>query len=209
MKKLIFLVMGVVLAGSVNASVIPADNDSLFPLYVVKYGYHTSIALPVDSSFAHAFPDWMDEEVRYFEFAWGDSTFFTSEETRTKALAKALLWPTPSVMLVRASKYAPHQFLSSQSVDTLYTSLAGYRAMRNAIRRSFWYTEDDQRQYVEQGLYRRSAFYRAHGTYYAFNTCNHWVESILYRGGIGYRTPVGVWQVLTQYIPNQLFGGGD
>jgi uncharacterized protein (TIGR02117 family) len=68
-----------------------------------------------------------------------------------------------------------------------------YRRLVDHVRRTFRCDADGRFLFIEGGAYGPTdAFYHAHGSYNAFNTCNCWVGSGLKAAGVrtGWFTPL-------------------
>ena len=63
----------------------------------------------------------------------------------------------------------------ASTVVTLEVPASGYARLLNYLVETFARTADGSLIALDPGLYGESRFYRAEGSFHAFNTCNTWV----------------------------------
>lgn len=164
------------------------DRDRGTPIWVFDHGFHAGLVLSRDSLEAFGgepsgawlkhFPD-----ADWFEFGWGDAGFYfevpTYEDVTLVIGAKALLWPSDSVMHVATGIGSPLiAFARSDGVEIPVTEAALSEIV------AFVEAATASDQPLGPGLYRVSAFYEGQGKYHLFQTCNSWVSQALRAGGL-------------------------
>lgn len=185
--------------GTVEASEFDSTFDDVYEVYVVKHDWHTAIVLKTkDVSPA----DWPEidryRQYNYVEAGWGDEAFYQSEDGLIWLGAKAILVPTPSVILCfgydsnPAIRYAVHSHILRLKLDA-----DAYAKLCRFLSNSFKRTEEG---IIQNSKYRSDSkvFFLAEGNYHGFNTCNTWVAHAFRQAGLKVRR----WGILTS---DQLF----
>ena len=161
-----------------------AGCESPRALYVVSHGWHTGIIVgrndlvrllpPLSRDFGHD---------GYVEVGWGDELFYRSG-TGTPGLAlRALFWSTSSVLHVVPFAGPPRDYFQKSEIVEVWVDQAGYAAALAFIAESFTRAPDGGVLRLGPSLYGGGGFYRAEGSFGAFNTCNTWVARALERAG--------------------------
>ncbi|SFK64640.1 conserved hypothetical protein [Shimia haliotis] len=164
------------------------DRDRGTPIWVFDHGYHAGLILrrdALDTYGSEASQAWLAQfpEADWFEFGWGDAGFYfevpTFDDVTLAIAAKALLWPTDSVMHIATGKGSPWAvFTQSHGVEIPVTDQALARIV------AFVEAGASDTDQLGVGLYGESAFYRGRGRYHLFQTCNSWVSQALRAGQI-------------------------
>lgn len=192
----------------VNLKYRPAQNG--IEVFLSTNGMHVDFILPTQN---HLF-DWtaiIDKQpfakkigaYPYLGLGWGDWNFYIEldkwENLSPQLAAKALLNPnTPPLMHITGYEQLPYDSLKVAKVllshsqylqlcDFIYTAFALDKNKAIDLLPNLGYTEHDN-------------FYKAHGSYHAFHTCNYWVNKGLKK--IGVRT--AIWSPLDRGIFYQL-----
>lgn len=169
-----------------------AENKTV---YVVGNGWHTGIiAAAGDLPQALAGMLWQDPQPpAYVEFGWGDEGFYQTQRITSGMALKAILWPTDTVLHVVYFAQNPRIVFAPLHLIRVELSAAGFKRMMDFIAASF--ARDGENRSVElgPGIYGNSRFYRARGTYHAFNTCNSWTAKAVRAAGF----PITVLYALT------------
>lgn len=138
----------------------------------------------------------------YLGIGWGDPGFYLELETWDKLpfsiAAKALLYPTPTIMHVTGYDTLPYDTLR---VEKITISPSSYVHLSSFIYNAFRLDPNQNLDLIpEVGYTPHDNFYQAHGVYHAFHTCNYWINKGLKR--IGVRT--ALWSPLEKGIFYQL-----
>ena len=172
------------------------DRDRGTPIWVFDHGYHAGLILSRTAlvEFGGEMSDiWLAHfpAADWFEFGWGDAGFYfevpTYEDVTFGIGAKALLWPSDSVMHVATGQGSPVALFSqSDGAEIPVTD--------TAIRQILLFIEAEvaAKKSIGPGLYGVSAFYEARGKYHLFRTCNSWVSQALRAGNIASAPGFGV-----------------
>ena len=122
------------------------------------------------------------------EIAWGDQGYYMDRDFSLTASARALLWPTPSVLHVVYLDKEPSEYFADNPIKRLGLCRAQMELLYVYLQNSFRREEDGALTLLGDGLYGDSHFYRANESYHCFYTCNSWLAKGLRK--IGINTPV-------------------
>jgi len=163
----------------------PAASTNCRAVYVADHGWHTGIAVravdfdPVEKFLANKL-----QGAEWLEFGWGDAAFYQAEESSFGLAFMALMTPTEAVMHVHGFDAPPPERFKSSNVVRLWLSEAGYARLLRRLRADFTLDTAGQVVPIKPGLYRRSHFYMAEGSYSLVQTCNDWTAEALAAGGV-------------------------
>ena len=101
--------------------------------------------------------------------------------------AKALFWPTDSIMHVVGFNNHPRKYFQHSNLVEVKLSKSSLEDIISGIAKSFT-MESKSPKALGKGLYGHSYFYEGKGTFYLGRTCNHWTAEILKASGIPIRT---------------------
>ncbi|MCP4209521.1 MAG: DUF2459 domain-containing protein [Shimia sp.] len=159
------------------------DRDTGTPIWVFDHGYHAGLVLgrsALEEFGGDHSQAWLTHfpEAEWFEFGWGDQGFYFEAPTLADVTfaigAKALLWPTDSVMHVAVGRGSPWtSFVNSDGIEIPVAD----EALRELV--AFVEASVSSTEHLGDGLYGVSAFYKARGSYHVFQTCNSWVSQAL------------------------------
>ncbi len=171
----------------------PDQNDTKTVYVVNNYGDHTGIVIPRKDAdpYMHAFNDF--KSARYLEFGWGDAAYYQAKKITYWLSMRAAFWPTDSVLHVVAVENDPLVHFSDSGVVALELSKAGFIRLIEFIDNSFTLDEKGEIIKLGSGLYGKSRFYRAEGTFYLFNNCNDWSADAIRSSGY----PISTFYILT------------
>jgi uncharacterized protein (TIGR02117 family) len=167
------------------------------PIYVLRGGWHTELALPVSlisdglAALKSEFPG-----ARWLVFGWGARDYYMAPNPGLAEAMRALS-PGPAVMLVMGLPAAP---APSDNTFTIFISRQG------AARLSQWLWNEIEKDAAGQphriaaGPYAQSVFYAATGSYDASHTCNTWTAEGLRVAGL----PIDAGIVFADQVTAQL-----
>jgi len=167
-------------AGTIKPAAAVRPNGARPTVYVVHHGgLHTGLAVKrSDIRRGHwpASADFADSE--YIEVGWGDDDGYRKPLTCGIAM-KALLGDPHTVLLVDGFSKTPARKYNNPKFTVLAIDLpqAGFTRLCDHIQET--YALDQSGEPVRLG----AGWYRARGTYSAFNTCNTWVAAGLQKAG--------------------------
>ena len=144
-------------------------------IYIVRQGLHTGFVLP-----AGTVKDYLPEVFEsfagspYIEFGWGDMDYYQSEVVTSGMTAKAVFWPTHSVIRAVAIPENPDIHFTENEMEALCLDQKQYSLLIAFILQSFSRDNDGHIIKTMESEDGNSRFYKAEGVYYLWNTCNTW-----------------------------------
>ena len=139
--------------------------DLTVPVFVIATGWHTELALPVESlrgrlaHFADAFPG-----ARFLVFGWGQRDYYMAREPTIGDLLGATL-PSPAVTLVVPLRQTPTNAYGAQHVFSVEVSEQGANVLSSFIWRFLAAGAEGRPVRIAPGPDPQSAFYASSGTY--------------------------------------------
>ena len=167
-------------AGPVKSLYPPRPGETPRTVYVVNHGrLHTGLAVKRSDIPRGVWPANRDYAGRkYLEVGWGDDDGYRKPLTTGIAI-KALLGSKRTVLLSDGfSESIPARFTDPKfTILAVDLSAPGFARLCRHIEQT--YALDESGRTIRLG----TGWYRARGTYSAFNTCNTWVASGLRQAG--------------------------
>jgi uncharacterized protein (TIGR02117 family) len=163
------------------------DSDKI-TVYVVQQAWHTGIVLPVNKINPEIWPEVSTfEDKQYVDVSWGDEKFYQASGSPVLLAARAMLWPTQSVMQI---------YPFSLAISSAYTSEA--RLLELELNKqqfdglTFFFSSslirDESNAPVASEMYGKSRyFFLSKRKYHLFRTCNTWVALAFKQAGLGNR----------------------
>lgn len=144
-------------------------------IYVVRQGLHTGFVLPASTVKTHL-PEVFESfsGSPYIEFGWGDMDYYQSEVVTFGMTAKAVFWPTRSVIRAVAIPESPDIHFTDNEMEALCLDQKQYSLLIAFILQSFSRDNDGHIIKTMESEDGNSRFYKAEGVYYLWNTCNTW-----------------------------------
>jgi len=162
-------------------------SQSSHIVYVTGHGWHTGLVLRTEDVPANILPEVLDfQGAEFIEFGWGDEGFYRAKKITPGLVAKAALVPTPSVLHLAGFNGRVEEFFTASDLVELSLDDAQFELLCEFLSESFDRT-DEVPDNLGQGLYGRSRFYRANGSYYFPKTCNVWTAKALKAAGLSTR----------------------
>ena len=170
-------------------TVLPSkDTGSFTPhlIHVVSNGWHTAIVIPAPALFATGtLPEAADfSDAPFLEFGWGDRIYYPAKKKTLGRTLSAALIATPAVMHMAALQVPPKDDGSGLKMISVELTEAGFLRLVQALAAEFERPTGGRAKPVSRGLYSDSHFYRAHGKFHLFNTCNTWTARMLRASGV-------------------------
>jgi len=153
-------------------------------LFLVSHGWHTGIVVErrdlvrLVPSLAR---DIGDEGA--VEVGWGEERFYQARQTSVGMALRAVLQPNPSVLQVVPLPRPAREYFQPSDVKAIALEDEGYRALVAFVAESFTRTPEQELTRLSPSLYGSGWFYRAEGSFHAFNTCNTWVAKAMAAAG--------------------------
>jgi hypothetical protein len=158
----------------------PRSGEAARTVYVVHHGaLHTGLTLKRADIPRGSWPASRDyARSNYIEVGWGDDDGYRKPLTSGIAM-KALAGSKRTVLLADGFSQAIRAKYNDPKFTVLAVDLseAGFARLCDHIQQT--YALDEKRQPIRLG----EGWYRARGTYSAFNTCNTWVAAGLQKAG--------------------------
>jgi uncharacterized protein (TIGR02117 family) len=160
---------------------------------VVNHGWHSGIILSrADAAEGlRVFKEF--EEARYLEIGWGDEAYYQADVVTSKMTLQAALWPTDSVVQVVSIPTEPADYFSGEKSIGLELSEEGFRKLLEFVDGTFALDGNGGPIPLGKGLYGKSRFYKARGTFHFFNNCNTWTAEAIRASGF----PISTFYVFT------------
>jgi uncharacterized protein (TIGR02117 family) len=145
-------------------------------VYAINHGRHVGLVIAA-ADLAAALPSLADtlRQEDHVEIGWGDLRYYQAEEKTLGMSLSALFLPTAGVLHVATFRGPPALYFAGLEVIDLMVEQAGYENLLNYVVKSFACIAEGEPIRIGPGLYGRSWFYRAEGTFHACNTCNTWM----------------------------------
>ncbi len=180
----LFLAILLVACGSSEAKLDLDPDEEAVVIYVVDHGRHAGIIIPVNDKTLNTLPSNLGlSGTQYFEIGWGDLTYYTGKSQTLGASARAVLWPTNSVLhIVRLNRH-PEEFFSGLEIKSIEIASEGFERLLNRINDSFELNDENEIIRIASGLYGNSDFYASNESYYFPRTSNFWIAELLTEAG--------------------------
>ncbi len=164
---------------------LPKNKGDETYIYIVSHGWHTGVVileenLGEDLKFLHEHFGISP----YYEIGWGDKGFYEAEEITIKITLQALFIPTPSVLHIVSVPNEPDKYFSGSEVIKIPISKKAHVILNQNISKTFKRNEKNELIKTRRGLYGKSFFFVANGSYYITNTCNTWTARVLEEAGL-------------------------
>lgn len=155
--------------------VVPNEAASRVAVYISNHGWHTGIIIPA-REISTRLPGLLDRfgQVPYFEFGWGDASYYQARKVTSGLMVKAVFWPTDSVIQVVAIPEDPAKYFPDSEIIKMEVEKQALDNLITFITLSFDRDSAGHIQASGPGIYGDSEFYKAEGKYYLTNTCNTW-----------------------------------
>jgi uncharacterized protein (TIGR02117 family) len=162
----------------------PAACRSPRSLLLVSHGWHTGIVLE-GKDLARRVPALARDigQEALVEIGWGEERFYQARETSVGMALRAVLQPNPSVLQVVPLPSPAREYFRHSEITELQLEEDGYAALVAFVAATFTRTAAQDVIPLSPSLYGRGRFYRAEGSFHAFNTCNTWVARALAEAG--------------------------
>ncbi|WP_291861145.1 DUF2459 domain-containing protein [Marinilabilia sp.] len=164
------------------------DSDKI-TVYVAQQAWHTGIVLPVNKINPEIWPEVSTfEDKQYVDVSWGDEKFYQAPGSPVLLAARAILWPTQSVMRI---------YPFSIPISSAYTSEARFLELelnkQQFDRLTHFFASslmrDESNAPIASEMYGKSRyFFLSKRKYHLFRTCNTWVVLAFKQAGLGNRS---------------------
>ena len=173
---------------------LPRSKADEKHFYVNSNGWHTGIIIP--SSYLDKRFNFLTSYFgygKYFEFGWGDAGYYPATDGHFSLGLKALFWPTPTVMHVVALPVKPEKYFIAPNIIKVTIATKRIKMLLDYLYESFQKDSSGKTTTLQKGLYGRSLFFKATGSFFITRTCNTWTSQALEEAGL----PVNSFLTLT------------
>jgi hypothetical protein len=153
-------------------------------VYLIKSYWHVGILFHVDSTVIKHIPALITfNRYKFVDIGWGDEDFYQDPETDYYNAAKAILFPTKSVIKV-TGHMAGLESIKKWSDFCIKIKITNeqYSRLMEFIAESFL-VENDKYVIASSNSSGAIVFYKSVLAYHLFNTCNTWVADALENAG--------------------------
>ncbi|MCX7891332.1 MAG: DUF2459 domain-containing protein [Burkholderiales bacterium] len=163
----------------------PSPQAGAHVVYVVARAMHTGIAVRAADVPADAWPARRDfPHAEYLEVGWGDREYYQAEDPGVWLAARALLWPTPGVLLfVALDAPVARRF---EPGDAVALTVTHEGLARLVARVAASHELDAEGRPVRLATLPGGAgrFYASREAFHLFRTCNVWTADVLREAGV-------------------------
>jgi uncharacterized protein (TIGR02117 family) len=190
---LVVLVAGCTAAPSATAWP-PVEQGLLKPVWIVRHGWHTRVAVRRADVDASIWPEIRDlGDVGYVEVGWGDRDFYPNDDPSIWDTIDPVIRRTPAALHVGGFDRPPAEFLPDNPVVRVSVPPAGFDRLTRFIHEHYELDDRGRAVRIRAGHYERSWFYLASGRYHVLDNSNNWTIRALQAAG----APVNAARALT------------
>lgn len=165
------------------------SDDEIYEVWVVQEFWHTGIIFPTEDVDPGHWPEIENYQDRNFvDVGWGDEKFYQATGNLFFLAARAILWPTQSVLQIFAFNTPVRSAYGGESrVLRIPLNSNQFAALSSLVSES--YIRDEEGNIQPSTVYGESDhFFLATGKYYLFKTCNTWVAIAFRHAGLDVRS---------------------
>jgi len=180
---MLYLVLSLILT-FIGVNTTDTEDDNTETIYISTNGVHLNIILNKKDTDGFLLKDLVhNPSEQFLSFGWGDEMFYLNTPTWSdltlKTTFSALFLKGPA--LIHVSRYQHEQ----PNWIAIKVSQSELRKVNALILQSFIKDENGSKTLLKgKGYSRYDNFYKAHGHYSAFKTCNTWVNTIFKQSGL-------------------------
>lgn len=153
-------------------------------LFVVSHGWHTGLVVERRDLVKLLPPLAVDiGEEGYVEVRWGEERFYQARDTTVGMALRAVIQRNPSVLQVVPLDRPARDYFRQSEITEILVEEQGYRAALAFLAESFTRTPAQGVIRLSPSLYGNGWFYRAEGSFHAFNNCNTWAARAIEKAG--------------------------
>lgn len=167
---------------------IPAATKSdlsTHEIYLINQSWHTGILIPVNNTTKELFPVLkLFEGKNYVDIGWGDEEFYQHPDFDLYLAAKAILYPTRSVLRIEGHISSIESIINwSEYIIKFKLNDDGLKGIANFINKTFQYDSNGNFIITSHRAEGSIIFFRSKFMYHLFNTCNTWAAEVLNAAG--------------------------
>ncbi|MFA5806469.1 MAG: DUF2459 domain-containing protein [Melioribacteraceae bacterium] len=205
MKSILSLIISFYITVEIIGGEYSFDNSqdtssTYITIHLINYSWHTGLLFPVNETTIKKIP-----AIKYFEnydyvdISWGDEEFYQHPDFNLYLGAKAILYPTPSVVRVEGYNLEM-KFIIDRTEFAIQFQIteANFNKLADFINNSFLLIDKNDYKVTSKQRDGKVVFYSSHLKYHLMNTCNTWVARAFNSAGFQIE-PTGI------ITDNQLF----
>ncbi len=172
-----------------NKSTVMQNNRMPYTVYVVQSMWHTGIILKTGDINSDIWPEIVQYSNKMFvDIGWGDEKFYQSHGNPPLLAARAILWPTNSILEIYSFNNNPSKAYQAKArILKINVTEQQLNDLCLFIVQSFLRNESGQSQLSR--LYKtNSRFFMATRKYHLFRTCNTWIALAFKKSGFKVRS---------------------
>jgi hypothetical protein len=156
------------------------ESDSI-NILIIKDEWHTAFLFNVNDSLLSRIPVLNEfEEFKFVDIGWGDEEFFQNPSDDIYLAAKAILYPTNSVIRIAGLISGIENILLRVDYCVELTiSITQFNKLCNFINNSFELDKNFEYIIASKRPSGEVIFYKSNLKYHLFYTCNTWVADAL------------------------------
>ncbi len=165
------------------------DDDLFYEVWVVQEFWHTGIIFPVGDVDPRHWPEIENYQDRNFvDVGWGDEKFYQATGNPFFLAARAILWPTQSVLQIFAFNTPVSSAYGGDSrILRIPLKAEQFEALSRFVSES--YMRDQKEEIQPSTVYGEADhFFLATKKYHLFRTCNTWVALAFRHAGLDVRS---------------------
>lgn len=163
-----------------DAVKLPCDQICTRKIYLIRHGWHTSLAVKRCEIFVGDWPESTAiQDGNFIEVGWGDEDYLCSRFLNPLVMVKAGCLPSRSAIHVAGFHQPPEVFFENSQIIEIDVPAEKMRKLCRYIQQC--YARDRHGCPIKLGpsIYGVGGIYRANGHYYLPKTCNIWTANAL------------------------------
>lgn len=161
----------------------------IYEVWVIQEFWHTGIVFSISDIDPKHWPQIEKySDLNYIDIGWGDEKFYQAHGNPVLLAARAILWPTQSVMQVFAfNTNVASAYATESRILKIPLSAEQFTALTKYISES--YMLDDKGKTITSTAYGDTDHYfLSTRKYHLFQTCNTWVAKAFRNAGLEVRS---------------------
>lgn len=165
------------------------SNDRIYEVWVVQELWHTGVIFPVKDVDPLNWPEIENyQDKNFVDVGWGDEKFYQATGNPFFLAARAILWPTQSVLQIFAFNTPVLSAYGGESrILRIPLNIDQFEALSSFVSNN--YIRDQEGNVQASTVYGKADhFFLAKGKYHLFKTCNTWVAQAFRHAGFDVRS---------------------
>lgn len=164
-------------------------REIIYDVYVVQQEWHTGIIINTRDVDILVWTEITDyHHKKYVDLSWGDEMFYQASGRPFLLAARAILWPTQSVLRVHPFSLSPQRTYGSNArMKTIELDQEQFTLLCTFISESYLRDESGAPR-LSKEYEGNDLFYLATRKYHLFRTCNTWVALAFKKSGFDIRS---------------------